>query len=378
MKLREKIKRFCRLDVHNHEGFTLVELIIVIAILAILSSVAVVGYSSYIKKANIQADQTLFEEIKNAVVLAYYSNADEDYSGYISLSATGGKASSKDLEKALADAFGENWSSALKIKYAGGWTSSSYLSSSFASAETALLGRVDDLTDVLQDMLLDNADLTGPQFESYLGIIGVDPDDTAAVADAAVLYVASTSTGNIDRENAIYYMSNLWINNGLNNAAMTENGLTACFGSDLAAAAAVYAMFEGYCRYEAKQNHPAPLAKLDKSEFVLADDESAMTTVLQVIYGIINDKTTMDGCDPSKYFGTEKQAETDAVAYLDLMQTVNSAEKQITSLDAALGSADFFSNATLTELFGLVAEGGALILVDEKDGQLEIELPTLN
>lgn len=51
-------------------GFTLVELIIVIAILAILSSVAVAGYSTYIKKANTSAVETELSNISSAAVLA--------------------------------------------------------------------------------------------------------------------------------------------------------------------------------------------------------------------------------------------------------------------------------------------------------------------
>ena len=51
-------------------GFTLVELIIVIAILAILSSVAVAGYSSYIKKANNSAVETWLSNISAAATLA--------------------------------------------------------------------------------------------------------------------------------------------------------------------------------------------------------------------------------------------------------------------------------------------------------------------
>ena len=51
-------------------GFTLVELIIVIAILAILSSVAVAGYSSYIEKANDSAVNSFLSEIKTQAVLA--------------------------------------------------------------------------------------------------------------------------------------------------------------------------------------------------------------------------------------------------------------------------------------------------------------------
>lgn len=53
-------------------GFTLVELIIVIAILAILSSVAVAGYSSYIKKAN---DSAIDAELANISTSATLANA---------------------------------------------------------------------------------------------------------------------------------------------------------------------------------------------------------------------------------------------------------------------------------------------------------------
>ena len=128
MKLREKIKRFCRLDVHNHEGFTLVELIIVIAILAILSSVAVVGYSSYVTKANKQADLTLMAEIEKALILAGYSpdGFQDGDAGYILLTCDEAFTSTiciedlddDALDAALKASFGENYSFLLKYN---GW-----------------------------------------------------------------------------------------------------------------------------------------------------------------------------------------------------------------------------------------------------------------
>ena len=51
-------------------GFTLVELIIVIAILAILSTGAIAGYSTYIKSANDAAVEAVLSDISTSAVLA--------------------------------------------------------------------------------------------------------------------------------------------------------------------------------------------------------------------------------------------------------------------------------------------------------------------
>ena len=58
----------------NAAGFTLVELIVVIAILGILAGVAVPTYSGYVKKANLAADQTVLDSINMAFAAACIEN----------------------------------------------------------------------------------------------------------------------------------------------------------------------------------------------------------------------------------------------------------------------------------------------------------------
>ena len=52
---------------NTKKGFTLVELLVVIAILAILATVAVVGYTSFMDKANLSVDQQAVEQLNTAL-----------------------------------------------------------------------------------------------------------------------------------------------------------------------------------------------------------------------------------------------------------------------------------------------------------------------
>ena len=59
---------------NTKKGFTLVELLVVIAILAILATVSVVGYTSFINKADLSNAQTEAAQIKLAINTALINN----------------------------------------------------------------------------------------------------------------------------------------------------------------------------------------------------------------------------------------------------------------------------------------------------------------
>ena len=154
MKLREKLKRFWTLDVHNHEGFTLVELIIVIAILAILSTGAIAGYSVYIKQANMTADKTMVAGIINIVTLANYDQAIPGVGSVVlsngNVVFAGDDATKAWLNSVLTDAYGSNYSGLLKLKY-NGWGNGA------AAAQTMYDALVGDFADAMEG-IYGNAD----------------------------------------------------------------------------------------------------------------------------------------------------------------------------------------------------------------------------
>lgn len=168
MNFKMNWKRFWTVS-GSREGFTLVELIVVIAILAILAGVAVPAYSGYVKKANMQADMTLASEVAHALTLYYYSHPNEVTSGYVVLTTSGASGDGVVSDAAMAAVFGDSWAETAVLKY-DGWTNNGWfgtvadysdddlkniVGSSFmtASSPEGLMTAVTDMTGLVSEVI---------------------------------------------------------------------------------------------------------------------------------------------------------------------------------------------------------------------------------
>ncbi len=205
----------------NRKGFTLVELVVVIAVLAILAGVGVVAYNGYIEYTKKGQDRATVGEIMHALELADY--ADPGLFGpsggaMIALTNKGVQAAGglegSDIEGALKDAFGDLTST--KLSY-DGWN---------GTVDTGLiakLGEENSKIDAYLDYLKDHTDVTASfaddmtqYWETFnevieglnSGKLGGGILDLKEKKDHVVQAVVNTYTGLTDDE--ITEIVNMW------------------------------------------------------------------------------------------------------------------------------------------------------------------------
>ena len=397
----------------KNKGFSLVELIVVIAIMAILVGVAVPVYTSYISSAQKSKDIQMVDEIKHAVEIAaigknwaneYGITQDGTYIGAIVLKPNKGNAvvDAEDiigtaLNDALVSTFGSDYASKLTLSYdewEGSLSGGNLLvitGSSYQGKTNLLMNDVQSLTNALQDFFVANKEdlfssSVGAEYVEFLkenGIIQSEDDfdgNTQAIANAATLFVAESTTGEgITEEEFVNIWAGSTVGQIMSNQDMWEKvGVMPAVAAEYARAEALINTLNCTEARAVFQENTALLGKKN-----LSDSEDALsatsvgevtTNILSMIQKVNTHMSTCNVCDKTAFnnYNTSGKAQTDAKAYYAMLGQVKASDDKVLS---NIENSNLYAEGELCEYVGsYMSAAEALSGVVGNDGMLHGEL----
>lgn len=350
-------------------GFTLVELIVVIAIIGILAGIGTVGYGGYIKRTNEGLDETLYKNIIYAGEIGKYENPGA--LGRVTVTTKGATVSSDKgdtavVEKWLSNAFGSDWATSVKYrtgKYADSYGTiilpvqecklekehktllDNFRKSNLNGHEVELANTCSNISKLFTSWLTENGgNLTQWMPEAdYNNMIAElkkklnrDPENTE-IANATILYVASKAqkmNNNEFLDEVIAHPEKVM------NDILTKNKES----EPLAKAALLYGTMTAYGN--------SVYASPDFKKTLKETKPTNTAAIAQLLGALMRDGNK--GGKPQDYLKNEnKGAKADMTAYLSALQIINESNKYGVEFDVSKENA-FNDDQALALLQGIL------------------------
>lgn len=321
-------------------GFTLVELIVVIAIIGILAGVGTVGYGGYIKRTNEGLDETLYKNIIYAGEIGKYENPGAfarvtvTKDNNATVSSDHGEKDEKIVEQWLKNAFGSDWATSVKYRTSKYADDSNYNTiilpiqereltddqkkllddfrkSNLNGREVELANTCDGISNLFTNWLNDDnlstwmpqADYTNmiSDLTSKLGRVPTNKE----IANATILYVASKA-GSMNNDE--------FLNGVISNPEGVMGDIYAKRNDPLTKAALLYGTMTAYGNSD--------YASETFKETLKTTDPKNKNDLKNLLVALMDDGNK--GGKPQDYLtGENKGAKADMKAYLGALQIIN-------------------------------------------------------